>query len=246
MLQKSRALTSALIGRAMLHLGDGRLDDAWQDLLASHRLARLLGHGGGMIDQFVGVAIDSIASRAELVFLEQANYDAKQIMKCLSDLRALTPLPSLADAIDWEERFILLDGVMSVRHLGVPALEYLFLSNENNLAKLIERELKKDKADSKEDEVLDDVDWDAILRDCNKHRDELVAILREQDREKREKRFQTYEAGYEKLKEELPKADELAKTLQRLNSVAKTELIKSELLVSGSVGSKSPRKSRSR
>ena len=110
-----------------------------------------------MIDQLVSVAIDSLASRAELVFLEQANYDAKQIMKCLSDLRALPPLPSLADAIDWEERFILLEGVMSVRHLGVPALEYLFLSNENNLAKLLERELRKDKVDSKEDEVLDDV-----------------------------------------------------------------------------------------
>lgn len=42
-LEQYRSFAWALSSRAMLHVGEGRIDAAWQDLLACHRLARLVG-----------------------------------------------------------------------------------------------------------------------------------------------------------------------------------------------------------
>ena len=43
--QKCRELASLLTGRAMLRLHEGKLDEAWADLMACHRLARHVAHG---------------------------------------------------------------------------------------------------------------------------------------------------------------------------------------------------------
>src|SRR5439155_11112141 len=56
-----RELTSALTARAMLRVGEGKPDAAWQDLVACHRLGRLLGRGGSLIEGLTGIAIDRIA-----------------------------------------------------------------------------------------------------------------------------------------------------------------------------------------
>src|ERR1051326_5404127 len=58
--QKCRQLTNALAARAMLRVADGKFDDAWQDLLACHRLGRLLGRGSTLIEGLVGLAINNI------------------------------------------------------------------------------------------------------------------------------------------------------------------------------------------
>src|SRR5438067_3435981 len=64
--QKSRELGAALAARAMLRAGEGKFDDAWADLLACHRLGRLVGRGGTLIEGLVGVAVDQIAANADL------------------------------------------------------------------------------------------------------------------------------------------------------------------------------------
>ena len=43
--QRCREPARFLIARAMLHLGEGKTDEAWQDLLACHRMARLVAQG---------------------------------------------------------------------------------------------------------------------------------------------------------------------------------------------------------
>src|SRR5207253_10037980 len=91
--QKCRALAQALLARAMLRLSQGARDAAWQDLLACHRLARLVGRGATLIDALVGIAIDSLACRADLAFLADPGVDARQIEKSLHDLDGLPPLP---------------------------------------------------------------------------------------------------------------------------------------------------------
>src|SRR4029077_10871834 len=77
--QGCRELASALVGRAMLRVAEGKFDDAWQDLLASHRLARLVARGATLIEALVGIAIDQIASQADLAYLEHADLNAQQI-----------------------------------------------------------------------------------------------------------------------------------------------------------------------
>ncbi|HEV3383992.1 MAG TPA: hypothetical protein VG097_04215, partial [Gemmata sp.] len=56
-LQITRVLAAALAARAMLSLGQGDHDAAWQDLLACHRLGRLVGQGGLLIEGLVGLSL---------------------------------------------------------------------------------------------------------------------------------------------------------------------------------------------
>ena len=56
----------------MLRVAAGKFDEAWQDLLACHRLGRLVARGGTLIEELVGIAIDVIASNADLAYLEHA------------------------------------------------------------------------------------------------------------------------------------------------------------------------------
>ena len=201
----------------MLRLSEGRFDDAWRDLLATQRLARLLGHRGAMIDSLVAIAFNSIASRAELVFLERAKYDAKQILKCLDELKTLPPLPSVADDVDLFERCFALSTVIKFAHAGVPGLEKLLEIEEGTFA-AIERDPKKEKSDPEMVELLRDIDWDSILREVNKECDRSVSALREPSREKREKLLRDHESAAQELKKGLPKGKETAKMLLRLKS----------------------------
>ena len=102
--QKSRELGAALAARAMLRAGEGKFDDAWADLLACHRLGRLVGRGGTLIEGLVGVAVDQIAANADLAYLERANLTAERIRDRLQDLRALPPRSPMADKVDVGER----------------------------------------------------------------------------------------------------------------------------------------------
>ena len=52
--------------RAMLALGEGRNDDAWQDLLAAQRLGRLIGRTHDSLCWLVAVSIESVTHKAEL------------------------------------------------------------------------------------------------------------------------------------------------------------------------------------
>ena len=53
----------------MWHLGEGRADEAWQDLLAVHRIGRLTAQGQTLVEQLVGIAIDGIARERTLALL---------------------------------------------------------------------------------------------------------------------------------------------------------------------------------
>src|SRR5262249_1923079 len=70
--QKCRELANALAARAMLQVAQGRPEDAWQDLLACHRLGRLVGRGPTLIEGLVGIAIDTVAGKADLALLDGA------------------------------------------------------------------------------------------------------------------------------------------------------------------------------
>ncbi len=123
--QKCRELATALTDRAMLRVGEGKFDDAWQDLLACHRLGRLVARGGTLIEALVGFAIDNIASNADLAYLERADLTAAQARDRMKDLQALPPMPPLADKIDLCERFVYLDSVGLARRGGMGTLEGL-------------------------------------------------------------------------------------------------------------------------
>lgn len=56
--------------RAMLRLNQGQVEQAWDDLLACHRLARLAGQGQTLIDALVGIALEAIACAGDQALIQ--------------------------------------------------------------------------------------------------------------------------------------------------------------------------------
>src|SRR4051812_36813216 len=130
--EKCRMVARALVARAMLHVGEGRNEEAWRDLLACHRLGRLVGRGGTPIEGLVYLTIDHMASTADLAYLDCARLTAKQAQGCLQDLQGLQALPHMADKIDSGERFLLLDTILMIDRLG---LDYLAQNSDGRAAR---------------------------------------------------------------------------------------------------------------
>jgi hypothetical protein len=176
--QKCRELAAALTARAMLRLGEGRGNDAWQDLLACHRLGRLVGRGGTLIEALVGIAIDAIAGRADIVFLDKADLKTEQILACLQELRKLPPMPPIADKVDLGERFMFLDVVVMFDRGGIQVLKMVeggAPKEPDTLTKMANFFLHNN------------LDWDPALRNANRWYDRLAKAMRCKDRQTRVK-----------------------------------------------------------
>ena len=171
-MQKCRRLTQCLAARAMLFLSEEKYDDAWQNLLACHRLARLVGRGATLIDGLVGMAIDNMAAKADLAFLERVNEDSKRIQNCLQDLQKLPPMPGITDKIDLGERFMLLDIVFMVDRHGLKYLEALSDGRANDFNPL---------GAILGEALLRNIDWDPALRNANDYFNRMSSAARLED-----------------------------------------------------------------
>jgi hypothetical protein len=187
--QKCREVGAALAARAMLRAGEGRFDDAWADLLACHRLGRLVGRGGTLIEGLVGIAVDQVAATADLAYLERANLTAKQIQDRLKDLRGLPPVPPMADKVDLGERYMYLDSLRLIRRGGVGQLEALA---DGKAARPTPEELK----------ALAALDWEPAIKSGHKWYDRMAAAMRVKDRAGREREFDQIDSDIKALKQE--------------------------------------------
>jgi hypothetical protein len=172
--QFCRAFASALAARALLHVWEGRVEDAWQDLLACHRLGRLVARGGILIDALVGLSIDGVACTADAAFLDGTGLTAEQCRRCMRELQQLPPLPSIAEKLEVGDRYMNLDAITMVERHG---LDYLIDRSFAPPSKPVS---------SSERAALDGLDWDLILRHFNTWYARTVAVLRIEDRAKRE------------------------------------------------------------
>ena len=112
--QEARAAARLLAARAMLKLGEGDVEGAWEDLLACHRLSRLLGQGETLINDLVAVAISGVACQGSESLAQDARLTAEQARRFAADLNALDPLPDFGATIDIGERFAALDSLQSI------------------------------------------------------------------------------------------------------------------------------------
>jgi hypothetical protein len=102
----------------MLHLGEGRPQEAWRDLQAMHRLARLIGQQGWLIHQLVAIAIDQMALKADASLLHEADLSAAEVREILKFLVQLPPPCNVAQAIDKTERLMMLDSIAHIARYG--------------------------------------------------------------------------------------------------------------------------------
>jgi len=168
---KSRELANALATRAMLRTREEKFDQAWQDLLACHRLGRLVAKGATLVEGLTGLAIDQTASDADFAFLECSGLSLKKAIDCLHDLQQLPALPSMAEKIDLGERFWSLESVMLLHRYGPH-----FLSNERAL----------EDPDLLFRWATAGMSLDPILHRLNLWYDSMAAAMRIQDRMARE------------------------------------------------------------
>ncbi len=191
--QRCRELTAALVSRSMLRLTEGKVDDAWQDLLACHRLGRLVARGGCLIELLVGIAIENIAAYADVSFLEKANLTSEQILARWEDSRRLLPMPTVADKVDLGERYTTLEIVMLTARQGTGFLDSLLSSSgpPANYNRFRSRLFTKS------------IDWDPALRNVNRWYDRCAAALRIADRMEREQEVGEFIQELKGLKQEV-------------------------------------------
>jgi hypothetical protein len=177
--QQWRGLITALTARAMLRLHDDKSDAAWQDLLACHRLARLLSRGPTVIETLLAIAFEGIANQATLAYLDGAKLTANEVRQRLNDLRGLPGWPSLAEKADLTERFSALEELQYIRRYGSAR------TSESLLPKI---DLGKQR---------DQIDWEQGFRNFNQWSDRYVAALCITDPLERRKELTTINAAVE-------------------------------------------------
>lgn len=167
-IQASRDLGRALIARAMLKLGEGSRFDAWRDLMAAHRLGRLIGRGSTGIEGLVGVAIEREAIEAELTLIAETQPPAKQIALFRRQLQRMPSRGSFAEKIDSCERAMYLDSCIRLARRRLTFEEAADGPPFENapLHPFVEEAL------------IRDIDWNEVLRSLNSWFDRLTTASR--------------------------------------------------------------------
>jgi hypothetical protein len=198
--QKCRELASALTCRAMLRVHEGKFDDAWQDILACHRLGRHCSHGATLIEALVGIAIGQIAANSSLSYLEHAKLTPEEISARLRDLHRLPPLASLAGKIGLSERMMGLDALQNIRRGGPTGAAVL-------------GDIDQDNAQSRAEalKALEKLDWTSTMIAMNGWYDRLSAAMRMKDRDARRKEFTAIEKALQAGRKKVLDAGDVAK-----------------------------------
>jgi hypothetical protein len=155
----------------MLRIGEDKIDDAWNDLLACHRLARLIGQGESPLEAQVAMTLDGVARYGDIALLHHDRLSAAQIAAMRADLNELPSLPTIADRLDVAGRFMLLDCVENVARDGLCAASARYLNRDCRglLPSLVDASGRT-------------LDWDVVLRVGNSWCDRLVDACRKSPR----------------------------------------------------------------
>ncbi len=156
-LAEGREFGNALVIRAMRRIAEKRYPEAWEDLQACHRLGRLLGQGGTIIEPLIGTVFDLFATEGDLVYLRATKLNAKQLKKHLKDIQTLPPFPPLAKSVGICSRFEMLEMIMRLDYLGPAALDRI--------------------PDAKIETLAGRVNWDPALRAANDWYDRYVTAM---------------------------------------------------------------------
>ncbi len=117
-----REVARAFCARALLRLGAGKPEEAWEDLLTCHRLARLAGRAPTAIQAMTAFAIEGTACDGDRALLQHSQLSVAQIAEMRDDLDQLPPLPRMVDHLDRAERFTYLDTASDYSRHGMKSV----------------------------------------------------------------------------------------------------------------------------
>lgn len=166
MAQEARGLARALVTRAMLRLHEKDYAGAWADLMACHRLGRLIGQGPYLVEALVGFAIEGLAFSGESAFLAEAKLNPEEWAEFRKQFDQLPPRARMAQRLDRGERLSMLDGLVTVALRGPKAFEALTgPGGDNALAGI----------------ALRSIDWNIPLKMANEWMDRHVEAAQIED-----------------------------------------------------------------
>jgi hypothetical protein len=180
--EASRIAARLLAARAMLRLKEGKIDQAEQDLLACHRLGRLIGSSPFFIGTLVGIAIDATAWQGDVALMASGKLDAAAALAYQRELRGLAPLPTMADVFDTSERFCYL-GNLSVIARSKPTVAAAI---DQSLFSILTQTPPPKPGDPPS------ADWDRIFRFGNEKFDVGVSVLRQQTNSERHRALERF------------------------------------------------------
>jgi hypothetical protein len=163
-IQTNREVARSLPVRAMWHLGEGRPLEAWEDLLAVHRLARLLAQDGRtLVEQLVAIAISGVACDRTVTLLHHGKLTPEQARQVQRDLAALGPFRGMAASIGQCERLMGIDAVLHIASRKAPVAALTGGGGDELPSHLIS---------------VISIDWNHVLREMNRRYDKLEAAAR--------------------------------------------------------------------
>jgi hypothetical protein len=103
----------------MLHLGEGDNTSALADAADLLRLARLLGQQPSIQERLVACSILQHGLTLHAVIVGTGGLTKTQLDTLQQQVEQLATTPSLAEAIDWHERFLVLDNITAIARFGI-------------------------------------------------------------------------------------------------------------------------------
>ncbi len=224
-----REAARTLCARAMLRLGEGRTAEAWEDLLACHRLARLIGQGPTTIEALGASAVEETACLGDRALLQHARLDAGEIAEMRNDLNRLLPMPLMADKIDVAERFTYLDIVSDYSRHGISSvIEFYDELMEFDVPESQELKETVNVLRQYGNDTL--IDWDLVLRMGNAWYDQLVDTYRKPTGPEQSSALRKAEDDLRRLKKTAADAELLARQIPDNPSKAISERLGQILL----------------
>jgi hypothetical protein len=185
-LQASRTAARILVARALRRLNDGQIEQAENDLLASHRLGRLIGTTPFCIGALVGMAIDAYAWSGDVALMQSDRLKADRALAYQRELRQLAPPPRLDETLESEQWSYL-------QALGVLARPKA-LNGERSAI------FKEMPAFVSETTLLD---WNEVLDAGNAQFDRVAAILRETSVPRQQAAWERFHREFSALHEQV-------------------------------------------
>jgi hypothetical protein len=152
----------------MSRLEAGDIAEAWEDLLACHRLVRLVGQAPEYIPKLRSFGLEAQVIDSDQALLTSPALTTTQARQCLSDLDQLPPLASIVEAVDNVSRLEFADCV-----------QWLARGRTGVLADLADEPAQDGNTGQDGRTMLNAViDWNVVLRMGNKHYDAVVLAMR--------------------------------------------------------------------
>ena len=176
-LHQVSSLTDALRTRAMLRAKAGRVDQAWSDLTACYRLARLI----GVDPSGRAFGIERLTCRTATTLAQHGGLSAIAAARFAADLGKLPPLGGAADLLDSGERYIFLETAAMMAREGPHTIgRAVQIAVDEPASVALNRSITN---------LL--VDWDQVTRTGNAWYDRMVAAARLPTRAERVKAMQS-------------------------------------------------------